>query len=344
MQGFPHRNYFMNTTNEFNVRIMKIDRLISEKGIATFEDLQRATGAAPATVKRDLRYMRESLKAPIVFSRIRGGYLFAKNRADAKREDFYERKSSWFTPDELYHSIKTLDQFDELEKNRKGFLSRDLRQVSARLRSIMFEEEANIDELKKRIVIQEPVRKPITNDYFEVLGQALVHRQRLRLRYWSENKQEETERVVSPMRLVYYRGRWYLDAWCHTRGALRSFNVENVRFADIMKTGVKPIPMKAVAAELGATYGMFRGEVPQYARIRFAGLAAKRASQFVWHKDQFENWVSEDVYELTIPFADNSPELVGDILQFGAGCKVMEPQSLQDAVRHELAQMMENYK
>ena len=87
---------------DFKVRLMKMDRLISEKGVVTFEELQRATGAAPATVKRDIRYMREELKAPIIFSRIRGGYLFAKNRAEAKRDDFYDRKSMWFTPDELY--------------------------------------------------------------------------------------------------------------------------------------------------------------------------------------------------------------------------------------------------
>lgn len=52
---------------DFKVRLMKMDRLISEKGVVTFEELQRATGAAPATVKRDIRYMREELKAPIIF-------------------------------------------------------------------------------------------------------------------------------------------------------------------------------------------------------------------------------------------------------------------------------------
>ena len=105
---------------DFKVRLMKMDRLISEKGVVTFEELQRATGAAPATVKRDIRYMREELKAPITFSRIRGGYLFAKNRAEAKRDDFYDRRSMWFTPDELYCMVKTLNDFSELEKNRKG--------------------------------------------------------------------------------------------------------------------------------------------------------------------------------------------------------------------------------
>ena len=100
---------------DFKVRLMKMDRLISEKGVVAFEELQRATGAAPATVKRDIRYMREELKAPITYSRTRGGYLFAKNRAEAKRDDFYDRRSMWFTPDELHCMVKTLNNFSELE-------------------------------------------------------------------------------------------------------------------------------------------------------------------------------------------------------------------------------------
>lgn len=328
---------------DFKVRLMKMDRLISEKGVVTFEELQRATGAAPATVKRDIRYMREELKAPIIFSRIRGGYLFAKNRAEAKRDDFYDRKSMWFTPDELYCMVKTLDDFSELEKNRKGYLTKDLRQMASRIRSSMFEEQANADELLKRVQIREPKRKPIVSDTFEVIGQALVHRQRVRIVYYSESKKEETRRVVSPMRLNYYRNRWYLDAWCHERGALRSFNIENIRYADIMQMGVKIVPMKTVEAELDRYYGMYRSGELQWARIRFAGPASKIASQIIWHPDQMELWLKDDLYELTIPYSGNSPELVGDILRYGPAAKVVEPESLKNQVREALQASLKNY-
>lgn len=338
----------MNTTNDFSVRLMQIDRVISEKGVVSFEELQRVTGAAPATVKRDLRYMREKLKAPIVFSRIRGGYLFAKNRAEAKSDEFdtesktFVRKSSWFTPYELYHSVKALNAFGVIEQNRKGFMNQEIRQVSSRLRAVMFEEEANVDELKKRVLIQEPVRKPIVNDYFEVLGQALVHRQRLRIRYWDEAQQKEVELILSPMRMVYHRGCWYLDAWCHDANALQSFNVEYVRHAYLMQGGVKPIPMKAVDEALGAAYGIFRGE-KKMARLRFTGEAATRASRWVWHEEQVGSWMGEDVYELVLPFAEPTQALVGDILQYGAGCEVMEPQSLKVAIKEELKKTLAKY-
>ena len=60
--------------------------------------------------------------------------------------------------------VKTLDDFSELEKNRKGYLTKDLRQMASRIRSSMFEEQANADELLKRVQIREPKRKPIVSD------------------------------------------------------------------------------------------------------------------------------------------------------------------------------------
>ena len=32
------------------------------------------------------------------------------------------------------------------------------------------------------------------------------------------------QRDISPQRLVHYGDNWYLDAWCHTKQALRSFS------------------------------------------------------------------------------------------------------------------------
>ncbi|MBR2960136.1 MAG: WYL domain-containing protein [Burkholderiaceae bacterium] len=328
---------------DFNVRIMKIDQAITEKGIVTFEDLLRATGASPATLKRDISYMRNELKAPITYSRSRGGYLFAKNRKEALRADFYERQAAWFTPEELYTMVTTLENFGELEKNRQGYLTKDMRQLAARLRTSMFADQANADELMKRVKINSPKRKPFANDYFSVIGQGLIRRKRVRLVYYSEHKREETRRVVSPMRLTFYRGRWYLDAWCHERGALRSFNIENVRHADIMDMAVKLVPMKQVCAELDSLYGMYRSEEVEMARIRFTGIAAKLVSKEIWHVGQSDKWLSDDLYELIVPYAKGSPEIVGDILRFGPMAKVMEPASLQEDVKKALNATLKNY-
>ena len=73
-----------------------------------------------------------------------------------------------------------------------------------------------------------------------------------------------------------------------------------------MQMGVKVVPMKTVEAELDRYYGMYRSGDLQWARIRFAGAASKIASQVVWHPDQMELWLKDDLYELTIPYSGNS--------------------------------------
>lgn len=329
---------------DFNVRIMQINQAITEKGIVTFDELLAITGASPATLKRDLNYMRKSLGDPIVYSRTRGGYLFAKNRAAAKRQDFFDKPSSWFTPDELYSMVTTVEDFDALEKNRRGYLSKDMRALSSRLKMALFQDHANEEELFKRVNIIRPIDKPVQIPYFEVLGQALVHRKKIRITYQSDYSGEISERVVSPLRMTYHRARWYLDAWCHERKDYRRFVAQNIKRAELIDQSAKRIAMKDVEEAFDGYYGMFHGPEAQWAVIRFTGLAAKLASQRLWHKDQKEAWLSEDLYELQVPASATSPELVADIMWFGNKAKVMAPAELQNALQKALAETLKNYE
>jgi hypothetical protein len=47
---------------------------------------------------------------------------------------------------------------------------------------------------------------------------------------------------VSPQRLVHYRDNWYLDAWCHLRGGLRSFAVDAILAATVLPAKADDVP------------------------------------------------------------------------------------------------------
>ena len=57
-------------------RFYKIDRLLKERKSVSFEALQDALEVSPATLKRDLEYMRERFNAPIEYDREANGYRF----------------------------------------------------------------------------------------------------------------------------------------------------------------------------------------------------------------------------------------------------------------------------
>jgi predicted DNA-binding transcriptional regulator YafY len=86
-----------------NERFYKIDQLLSDRRSVTFKELQDALEVSPATLKRDLAYMRDRLNAPIVFDRELGGYRFEKQSIGTQ----YELPGLWFSAEEI-HALLTM--------------------------------------------------------------------------------------------------------------------------------------------------------------------------------------------------------------------------------------------
>ena len=64
-------------------RIFKIEQLISARTLLSFQQLLDELEVSPATLKRDLEYLRSRMQAPIVYDRDANGYRFGKAGAPA---------------------------------------------------------------------------------------------------------------------------------------------------------------------------------------------------------------------------------------------------------------------
>ncbi|GAB2467219.1 helix-turn-helix transcriptional regulator [Jatrophihabitans fulvus] len=64
--------------------------------------------------------------------------------------------------------------------------------------------------------------------YRAVLQRAVDERRALRLSYYSASRDERSERVVDPIRLVTSDGQTYLDAWCRRAEGLRMFRLDRI--------------------------------------------------------------------------------------------------------------------
>ncbi|MEV8516557.1 YafY family protein [Dactylosporangium sp. NPDC051484] len=72
------------------------------------------------------------------------------------------------------------------------------------------------------------VRLPGNTDRLEELRGAVDRRHALRITYYSATRDETSERVVDPMRVLVV-GRWaYLEAWCRRAEAVRLFRVDRI--------------------------------------------------------------------------------------------------------------------
>jgi predicted DNA-binding transcriptional regulator YafY len=322
-------------------RLYRIEALIRARGHVSFASLLQDLEVSPATLKRDLEYLRSRLGAPIVYDRDLNAYRFATGSA-VPAGPRHELPGLWFNEAELYSLLMAQQLLGSLDSD--GLISRHLKPLLDRIQHLLGsgEGEAAAARLMQRVKIASTQRRPVPTRFFERVSSALLSRHRLHLRYLTRTRGEVTEREVSPQRLVHYRHTWYLDAWCHRVEALRRFALDAIEQASVLPAKARDVPLKQVAAAMDAGYGIFAASAAgaagalQWAVLRFDAQSALWASHEEWHPEQRGQWLADGGYELTLPYVDDT-ELVMDILRQGPQLQVLGPPALVDRVRQALA-------
>ncbi|MDP2004771.1 MAG: WYL domain-containing protein [Rubrivivax sp.] len=323
-------------------RLYRIETLIRARGHVSFKTLLDELEVSPATLKRDLEYLRSRMGAPIDYDRDLNGYRFGDGYAGPK----HELPGLWFDERELYSLLMAQQLLAGLDSD--GLLSRHLQPLLDRIHQLLGsagggeDGEAAAQRLMKRVKVVSALRRPVPSRFFERVSAALLARKRLHLRYLTRGRREVSERDVSPQRLVHYRNTWYLDAWCHRVDALRRFALDAIEEATVLEQAARDIAMKRVQAEMDAGYGIYAGGTQRWAVLAFDVQAAQWASREEWHPEQQGRWMEDGRYELRLPYVDDT-ELVMDLLRQGDQVRVLAPPELVQAVRQRLAAAAAQY-
>lgn len=319
-------------------RHYKIEMLIRQRGHVSFSAMQEELEVSRATLKRDLEYLRDQLGAPIEYDRDVNGYRFGKDYTGQK----HELPGLWFNERELYSLLMAHQLLSGLDS--EGLLSRHLQPLLDRIHDLLGpggDSDARV--LMKRVKIISALRRPVPSEFFERVGEALMRRRRLHMRYLTRGRGSTSERDVSPQRLVHYKNTWYLDAWCHTREKLLRFALDAMQQASVLDVRAKDVAMKQVEAEMDAGYGIYAGGTRQWAVLRFSPQAAPWISREEWHPEQEGRWLNDGSYEMKLPYVDET-ELVMDVLRQGEQAKVLAPPALVQAVRRRLQAGAQQYE
>lgn len=151
-----------------------------------------------------------------------------------------------------------------------------------------------------------------------------------------------TERVVSPQRLVHYRDSWYVDAWCHSRNALRSFAVDRVNSATELPEAAESRSEEELNEHYATAYGIFAGKANKTAVLRFSPTIARWVADERWHPEQIGQFMTDGRYELRFPYRDDR-ELLMDILKYGPEVEVISPTALREAAADRLRGALTQY-
>lgn len=290
-------------------RLYRIEMLIRSRGHVSFQTLlDELEEVSPATLKRDLDYLKDQLGAPIEYDRYLNGYKFGQEYRGQK----HELPGLWFSERELYSLLMARQLLSDLDSD--GVISRHLQPLLDRIHQMLGTGEADAKALLKRVKIISPAKRPVPAQFFELVGEGLLKRKRLHMRYLTRGRGEVSERDVSPQRLVHYRNTWYLDAWCHTRERLLRFALDAIEHAATLDARAKDVALKQVESEMDRGYGIYAGAKPAWVTLAFSAQAAQWVSREEWHPDQRGQWMPDGRYRLEVPYTDPT-ELAMDILR-----------------------------
>lgn len=318
-------------------RVYKIEMLIRNRGHVSFQTLLDELEVSPATLKRDLDYLKDQLGAPIVYDRFLNGYKFGEEYRGQK----HELPGLWFSERELYSLLMAHQLLNDLDS--EGVISRHLQPLLERIHQMLGTSEADTKALLRRVKIIGSAKRPVPSQFFELVGEALLKRRRLHLRYLTRGRGEVSERDVSPQRLVHYRNTWYVDAWCHTRDRLLRFALDAIESAEALETRAKEVPLKQVQADMDGGYGIYAGAKRHWAQMVVKPQAAQWISREQWHPDQRGRWLEDGRFELEVPYSDET-EIAMDILRQGDQVEVLAPASLVSEVHSRLEMAAEQYR
>ena len=317
-------------------RLHRIKQIIEARRTVSFSDLMRELEVSRATLKRDLVKLRDSFNAPIVFDRDAGGYRFG----NPNNGPSFELPGLWFSPEEI---LALMSMYQMLEgTDESGLLGRHIKPLMTRLTALLEAADGSANEILKRVKLMSVQRRRAEPKVFETIGAALVKRLRLVIHYYGRAKDRHTEREVSPLRLVNYKGNWYLDAWCHQSDGIRMFSLDAIEGAKLSDQKAKDVSLKKVDEELGGGYGIYRGTDLQWATLVFNREAAKWVRSEVWNEQQKGRELEDGKYELKVPFSDPA-ELELEILQHGENVEVIEPAKLRARIAKRLADAAQRY-
>ena len=170
-------------------------------------------------------------------------------------------------------------------------------------------------------------------DVVERVTHAITDKKRIQMRYDSASRGRVTRREVDPYRLWYASGGLYLIGYCHLRKEPRMFAVERIKSVTPTELPYQ-IPLHFdFDAFVEDSLTVMRGP-----RIEAELILEKTTAAWVkdrtWHPSQRLTRLPGGKLRMTLSVAD-SRELVGWVLSFGSGVRVVKPDSLRTVVKEE---------
>ena len=173
------------------------------------------------------------------------------------------------------------------------------------------------------------VRLPGNADRLATIRGAVERRKALHITYYAATRDETTERVVDPMRVLVAEGHAYLEAWCRRAQAVRPFRVDRIDGMTELDEPAAP-PPQAHPADLSD--GIFLPTPDQPLIILRVGRGGRWITEYYPCEKVVEESAGHWLVSMRASDLGWARRLV---LGLGAEVTVVSPPELAEAVRDQ---------
>jgi predicted DNA-binding transcriptional regulator YafY len=173
------------------------------------------------------------------------------------------------------------------------------------------------------------------------LNEAVLERRTVRMRYRTGRTGRVRARAFDPYRVWYRGGALYAVGHDHLSEEIRTFAVGRIRSIETTPRPFRVPRSFDFEAYVGSSFGVI-AEPPVRVRILFDRRWASWVAERTWHPSQRLERRRGGAVELCMEVGGVA-EVRSWVLSFGSGAEVLEPETLREEVRADLARALARY-
>jgi predicted DNA-binding transcriptional regulator YafY len=311
-------------------RMMVIDQELRRKSWPNAATLARRLEVNVRTIRRDIAYLRDQLRAPIEFDREHNGFFYT--------EPSYRLPYLQFTQSELI-ALGLAERM--IGASRGTPFEKDLKRALAKLQDVLpGDGSIDLESIADWVSVLPGVLSRYDAASFCALAAAVARRVRVEMVYWTASRNQTTRRKVDPYDLALLDGDWYLLGYCHERRSVRIFAVQRIReLKPIEETFDRP-PAFRIDQFLQGSFRAIRGDASHDVALRFNPASACRVAEKEWHASQ--TLEPQPDGSLIVRFhVTDLREIKRWVLSWGADCEVLQPRELCESIVREACQILQ---
>jgi predicted DNA-binding transcriptional regulator YafY len=171
------------------------------------------------------------------------------------------------------------------------------------------------------------------------LTRAIEQTRTVQMCYYSASRDATSRREVDPYRLWYANGALYLVAYCRTRRDVRLFSVDRIQSLTITNHPCQMLVGFDLESYIQDALIIMRGQAIEL-ELRFDRATSAWVKDRQWHPSQQMATGKDGRLTMTLQVAETR-ELLGWVLSFGSGVRVIRPASLRESMREEAKKILQ---